>query len=165
MKKIISFLLVIALLLTFAGCAGNREKILSPVSMYYLRNEFTYGSADSVITPEVRDGDPYNNDAKTILSAYLLGPKSDDLRSPFPKNTRLLQLTMNDNTAQLVLTNTFASLNGIQLTLACVCLAQTVMSLTGVASVQISADSELLGGNKSITIDSDSINLTESLTN
>lgn len=164
MKKHIALLLAAAILLSIAGCAGKGEKIQSPVSMYYLRSEFTYNSIDSVVASEIRDAASFENEARTILSAYLLGPQSDDLRSPFPKNTRLLQLTLTEDTAQIILTNAIATLRGIHLTLACVCLARTVMELTGVQKVQISADSEMLGGNKSIIIDSSSVHLTESTT-
>ena len=47
MKRLTFFLAVLTLLLT--GCGLSQERFQEPVTFYYLRDNFEYGSADSVI--------------------------------------------------------------------------------------------------------------------
>ena len=162
MKKTTVFLLLIAMLFSLIGCAERKEPITTPVSFYYLRSEFTYGDTNSVTASEVQDASLFSNDHFAILSAYLAGPKSEDLKSPFPTGTTLMQLSVANGTAGMILSDNIAALTGIQLTVACVCLTRTVMELTGVERVEISAETKLLGGSKSIIMDSRNVYLTES---
>ena len=162
MKKMTVFLLLTAILLSLMGCLEQKEPITTPVSFYYPRSEFTYGSTDSVTTAEVRDAALFSNDHFAILSAYLAGPKKEDLKSPFPTGTTLTQLSVANGTASIILSDHIAVLSGIDLTVACVCLTRTIMELTGAKRVEISAETKLLGGSKSITMDSSNVYLSES---
>jgi len=59
-------------------------------------------------------------------------------------------------TAKIVLCDEFATLKGLDLTIACACLSRTVIALTGCHEVIISAESMQLDGKNFITLSRDS---------
>ena len=155
MKRLTALLLAILTLLSLWGCEQAQE-IVCPVSFHYLRaplsnGEIAHGSADSVIAPEIREGD--GRDILYLLDIYLLGPLDRDFRSPFPVGTTLEDFSMEDGTANLLLSDELGKLSGIDLTLACGCLTLTVMDLTGAETVTIRAERTLLDGKESLTMD------------
>ena len=168
MKRLTAALLLILTVLSMTACAQDEEPV-HPVAYHYLRapldnGEILHGSADSVIAPEIREGDGHQGDLSHLLDIYLLGPLDHDYRSPFPVGTALISITVDGVHASLVLSRQFANHNGIDLTLACACLTMTVMDLTGVETVTISADESQLDGKASITMDRSSMILTDTAT-
>lgn len=164
MKRLTAILLLI-LILPYL-CACTREEMVYPVSYHYLRapesnGEIFHGSADSVITPEIREGDGHQGDNTHFLEIYLLGPLDRDFRSPFPVGTALIDFDLEDSAATVLLSDHFGTLSGIDLTLACSCLTLTVMDLTGADTVTIMAEDALLDGKESVTIDRSNLFLTD----
>lgn len=153
MKRMLAFLLLPALILSLLGCAGKSQKISDPVSFYYCRSELTYGAANSVILAETVDAAGHREDPRYLISQYLAGPGSDTLTRTFPEGTTLMSLTTANGTADLILSDTFAGLSGMDLTIACACLTLTVLDLTGVSAVRIRTVSELLDGAEEIIMD------------
>ena len=157
MKRAIAVLLV---LFMFTGlCACTQEKdIVYPIAYHYLRvpqanGEIAHGSADSLIGSEVREGDGYQDNLTLLLDVYLHGPLDKDFRSPFPVGTALRSLNLQDQTAAVMISSHLATLTGVDLTVACGCLALTVMDLTGASTVIITAENALLDGKESVTMD------------
>ena len=168
MKRLTAILLLVIIVLNLSACKAEHEPIC-PVSYHYLRaplsdGEILHGSADSVIAPEIREGDGYQNDVSHLIEIYLLGPLDRNYRSPFPVGTALKSITVDGAHASVVLSRHFANHNGIDLSLACACLTITVMELTGVESVTISVDGFQLDGKTSITMDRSNMILTDSAT-
>lgn len=158
MKRLTGILLATLLLLSLCGCNANRQRINKPADFYYCHNTAlpTYTLSDGVIAPEQRESDGYDDLAK-LLSLYLRGPQDPQLRSPFPREVTVVQLLQNGTAVEITLSAQFAGLSGYDLTLACTCLAMTVMELTQAETVQISAEESLLGGNPVISISKDQL--------
>lgn len=156
MRKTLSMFLILALLLALCACAsGDKE---TPARFYYLRepDNFLYGSSEGVVTFEERDSAGHSGDLKYLLTLYLQGPVTEGLESPFPTGSKLVELSHSGAELILTLDSNFATLTGMDLTLACVCLARTCLSLVNVQSIHILAASpkgEIII-NETITIDS-----------
>lgn len=154
MKKAICLILVAFLLCTLTAC--ENKKIENPVNFYYLRAKYTYGSADSVISAEIHEYPDTNNTAG-LITQYLKGPQDSLLTSEFPFGTKLVMLQQQDSSISITLTDHISRLSGVSLSLACVCLAKTVMEYTGVNTVFISAETKFLANKSYIIITADDI--------
>lgn len=168
MKRLTAIVLLLCLVLSLAACTGEKE-LTYPVAYHYLRvpannSEIFHGSTDSVIAPEIREGNGHQEDLIHLLEIYLLGPLDHNFRSPFPVGTALKAFSVDNNHASVVLSRHFANYSGIDLSLACACLTMTVMDLTGVESVTISVDGFQLDGKASITMDRSNMILTDTAT-
>ncbi len=154
MKKMLRFLLLVCLLLSLGACSFD-DPIENPVEFYYPRraDAYLYGSSDGVITGETRDVGGAG-DLKYLLTLYLQGPLDEFLVSPFPSGSTLLDVRTDAREITLILDAHFATLSGLDQTIACVCLARTCFGYTDAQSVRIIA-----GGKTSIdtTISIDSL--------
>jgi len=154
MKRHLCFLLCVSVLLCLLGCAKDEPDV--PVEFFYLQNGFSYDTHQSVIGSEVRETAGVHGYTR-ILDLYLKGPKSNTLSPTFPEDSRIISLSQGPSSVSLVLSDAFASLAGIELSIACICLAKTVIHLTGCTAVTIQAESLLLDGEKSITLDNSGV--------
>ena len=149
MKRFLCVLLVLVLLLPVAACTDNN--IEHPISFYYLRRANSFGAPDSVIAPEIVEGAQFSHIAP-MLRSYLMGPRDLTLGSPFPKGTYLLDVDIGTDAISITLSDSFASLTGIELILACCALAKTVAEFSGFDTIEIQTASELLDGDTSLII-------------
>ncbi len=161
MKRTASIILILALLLGLCACGETKNDLEDPVNLYYLRvqnlEELYHGSADSVIMAEQVEGLGHRKDMAYFLSLYFRGPTDAALVSPCPAGTKLVGYELADSVLYLTLSDNFAELSGIDLTLACACLTMTFLELTEAEAVQIQAETELLDGKSSIIMDADII--------
>jgi hypothetical protein len=134
MKQWISLILCLVILLSFSGCETE-----SNVLFFYPRAEIQYGVADGVVAAEARDLADKKEDLEYLLKLYLEGPVSQELKSPFPFGTGLESVVMEDKHITLVLSETFSTLENLEYTIACACVASTCFSLTDAESVSISS--------------------------
>ena len=153
MKKFLSFLLILIFLLTLWGCT---KKDIDSANFYYIRKNFDYSSKDGVFVPQATDSSKFIT-LNAFVSEYLRGPGSANMVSPFPSGTLLINLTKNGEILLVTLSDQFATLTGIDLSLACCAFAKTAIEFTGVSVVEISTLSELLDGVKTITITAEDI--------
>ena len=154
MRKLLSLLLCLALLLPIMGCS-QEESPEKPVNFYYRRAEIGYTDDMGVISREQRESAGYEEDVRQLLSVYFDGPVSTELQQLFPEDLAVISLHYAGNTAKITLSYHLGQLHGIDLTVACACLTMTVIELTGVDSVQIFAAGTLLDEYQSITMDKD----------
>lgn len=160
MRKLWSVLLIFLLLLSFWGCTdGNQNQ--NTVAFYYRNPEFNYDAQCSPLTVEKRDSAVFSSPEET-LAAYFAGPVSENLTNPFPAELKLILMAKDADTLYLTLSDEFADLDGLELTFACCCIAKTCMELTNTKNVVISAETSLLGGEKSITLNENNMNLLDS---
>lgn len=150
MKRFLCIFLILSIVFPCFGCTD--KKIDEPATFYYLRRSNSFNSEDSIIAPETVDGSRFSN-ISLMLSSYFRGPSDLALESPFPAGTYLLDTALSSDLLVVTLSDNFALLNGIDLSLACCALAKTAMEYTGVEEVQIKAVTALLDGETSITID------------
>lgn len=155
MKQFFALLIAACTLLTLSGCSGQEESVF----FYYVRSEFLPGAADGVIAAEPREVTGERGFNYT-LRLYLEGPVSDQYVSPFPSGLRLLSTKQEQDVAQVFLSEEFSALEDIDLTVACVCLANTCFALADVQQVQIITSSP--EEDQVITLDKDSFALQDS---
>ena len=153
MKIKISLLFLLCICILLAGC---NMQTASVTNFYYL-TQSDYESPQGNIDHEQHKGKPDPLAYKELLNNYLSGPNSKELINPFPNETHLVSITVEQQTATVVLSDHIAQLTGVDLTLACTCLTLTVRDLTGCANVQIRAQNELLDNHQSISINSNSV--------
>lgn len=150
MKQIISWILIAMLSLSLFGC-GDPE-LRSPGTFYYSRGETAFSGTDGVLAPEQRELYGIEEDLDAILALYWEGPESRDLESPLPSDCKVPRYTLEDGVLKLHFQKDFASLNGVELTVAAGCLARTLLPLTGAKQLILTADGALLGGETSMTL-------------
>ncbi len=155
MKRFFVLLCVLCALLS--ACGESSPKMQSPVTFYYLRNDITYGSTDSVICATEFESAGHEGNIPYLLTQYLAGPTVESLKNCFPVGTALLDYQTQGSYVILVLTDNFAQLAGIDLTVASACLTKTVLDLTGAKTVEIQARTQPLGDMGSIIMDEASI--------
>lgn len=135
MRKLLCLLLAFALIFPLAGCQVEDPK----VTFYYVRqrDSFVYGIADGVITSENRDCAGHMSDVRYVLTLYLQGPTTEGLRSPFPSGCSLVSIESDQNRLDVTLSGPLGALDGIDKTLACVCLAKTCFALTNSQTLRV----------------------------
>ena len=155
MKKLVCLILcVLALLLCF-GCTADEAEPQGGISFYYPMTELSFQPDSSCFASERRQVDSIS--WVQTLNIYIAGPESEQMRSPFPAALLIKQVTVEDNTVHLTVSNHLASLTGLDLTLACSCLCMTATELTGTEEAVISAEDALLDGQKSISMSKNNI--------
>lgn len=163
MKKTLSLLACLGLLLSLASCAQQSSAVPEvPFAYYYRTAEVGYSGEDGVIRSELRDVAGHEGDLHWIIRDYLKGPQSPDLISPFPKETEALTCKIEDGTLFLQVDKSFANMTGIELSLAASCIAATCFGLEEVEAVSIYVSTGLLDGKPSIRISRDTLLLRDS---
>lgn len=156
MKKALAALLAILISLSCAACQAYPNGSDGKVTVYYRRADVTYGTLDGVVAPYQLDAAGNEDNTRLLLDAYLAGIPSSQYGQTYPRGTYLVSLKRNGLTASIVLCHEFATLSGLDLSIACACLTQTVISLTGCQEVIISAENASLDGHNFITLSRDS---------
>ena len=152
MKKITSLLLCFALSVSLIGCDSTGSDIEKPVNFYYRSSVMEYGSEYGIMVNETYEAIGYEDDYAQLTQEYLTGPTTDACVNPFPENIQVKQLDLLKGKVSVVLSDELSDLKGAELTIACVCLAKTLLEMTGLDAVTISADGALLDGEQSITL-------------
>ena len=136
MKRFLTFLLSLSLVLATAACATRNT-----ATYYYVRDplEYQYGTADGVMVGESREAGGHADNLRYMLILYFHGPVTDYLESPFPSGTTLEELVQDGDHLHIRLSGIVAMMDDADRTLACACLARTCFELTEVQSVTISA--------------------------
>lgn len=146
MKRILSFLI---LPLCFCGCAQNTAPS-EGTQFYYPTTVVSYGTESSAIAYELRE---YTElPTQEIIALYLQGPRQEGLRCPFPSECTLINLQLSEEEAALVLSDSYAELSGLELSIANACLAKTVIGLTGSTTVVLCCETKPLAGEARISI-------------
>ena len=143
MKRIISFLSIVCLLLS--GCGVLGERIKDPVTFYYIRSDYQEDMMQ-VIDSEIRETSGHQGDLTYLLALYSMGPATDDLQSPLPRGTRITPTEHSVNGIVLSLSGATQEMTDAEFTLAAACLGLTCMELVSEESITIRAE------DRSITI-------------
>lgn len=151
MKRCICLLLFAVIIVSLCACENDR-KIRNPVNLYYLTADVT--ESDMLIQPEVREA---SGSLEDQLNLYLNGPLDESYTSPFPNDVSVVSIKQSDGISELVLSDSFASLKGYDLTVACACLTKTMQELVNTQLIKIRAENVTLDGNAYITMTADAI--------
>lgn len=157
MKRILPLLLSVCLLL--CGCNAFGGRINEPVTFYYIRNEYQYGnSQENVILGELREASGHRSNVNYLMAMYFLGPISEELHSPLPKDASLLSVTEREETILVEISDTTDTLSDIGFSLAGACLTMTCLEITDAQSITITS------GPRTITLTRDNLTLYDSRT-
>lgn len=143
MKRAAALIFVFALLLT--ACAAPAEEA-SPddYTLYYatLLDGSDGGDAIQPTTVRVANSTALTTTAlaEALVRELLTTPEEADLRSPFPSGTQLQKLTVAGGRAAVDLSEQYARLSGVDLSLADYCVTLTLTQLTGIYAVRITAN-------------------------
>ena len=161
MKLLKLLISVILILTTLPACSNSSQDIVSPVNFYYLAENIRYDNPTGVLMADVREAKGHEEDYVYLIEKYLSGPETPECVSPFPEGLQLESLNILTGKVSIVLSTQFAELTGHKLTLACSCLAKTLLEMTGVNAVTISAKGATLNGELSVTFTKNDFILTD----
>ncbi len=143
MKRLFCHILIVVLFLS--GCSIVGERIKEPVTFYYVRKDYQKDMGN-VIGSEVREASGHKGDLSYLLALYSIGPSTEELQSPLPRNTKIVQTERTDISITLSLSDGVLTMSDADFTLASTCIAMTCMELTSVQQVTLSCE------DRSITI-------------
>ena len=159
MKRYISLLLVIVMLILFCSCEKRSENFVLPATFYYPQAQSSLDLSESMFRGEIRETAHCHGKLEEILNIYLSGPTTDDCVSPFPPNLFVLSAVQNEGTVTINLSNAFSQLEDFDLSIASICISMTVFGLTDCEEVELQTNGDALSGRDSIMISKDIIYL------
>lgn len=139
-----SVILALALLL-LASCAPSpKEQSTDDYTLFLAAQLEDSNGGDAIRERSVRVADssamPTAELAETLISELLESGDDLELRSPFPSGTSLQKLTVAGGRANVDLSEPYARLSGIDLSVADACLTLTLTQLDGIYAVHITAN-------------------------
>ncbi len=134
MKKIVSLLIILSLVLSLTACIGDREKHV----LYFVGADGNSFTEEKVVIDKT---DSLEKTARLITEALLKGPKKAENIRVIPENTGLIGLRIEDNVALVNLSQDFEKTkNDAQRLLSIYSVVNTLCILEGVNSVKISVN-------------------------
>lgn len=167
MKRVLCVMFALLFLFPLSACRSQkRTSYQSPVNFYYCTDPVVFNSAEGVISAEVRESKGYDLDSEFVrfVDLYLQGPLSEGYSSPFPEGVTLRKYTRNNDTLEIILSIQISQLTGYDLTIACACLAKTLMELTGAEIIDIHAEGGKMGDAISVTMSAETLLLLDEST-
>lgn len=143
MKRLPALLFLLALLLV--SCAAPSEAP-SPddYEVYYASLPGWGDGGNAIRSRVVRVEDSASMDVTALASrladALLLPPEENGLRSPFPAGTSLQKVIVAGGRAAVDLSEPYAHLSGVDLSIADYCMTLTLTQLNGINAVRITAN-------------------------
>lgn len=159
MKKITALILFFSLFLSMAGCSSPSSQYEQPVRFFYPVKMADRKDGQPIIEQEVREGLYYRDSLQDLVNFYIHGPKNQELYSPVPADAYAVKIMQNGRRATIYMSNAFARLTGMDLTLACFCLGHTLIEYKQLDQVSICVKDTLLDGKESIVIRKGAITL------
>lgn len=137
-------LLLAALALLLAACAEPQEEAGADGYELYYAAQLDQEGGDAVRARRVQLTPGASPDAaalaEELLTQLLVSPAPDGLRSPFPGGTRLQKVSVAGGRATVDLSEQYAQLSGIDLSVADCCVTLTLTQLTGINAVRVTVN-------------------------
>lgn len=159
MKHLSWIMLVLLLASVLSGCT-RADNPKTPLKFYYPNLDISYGTENAFLAHEIREGE-----GKTIsdsIGEFLRGPKDSAFENPFPKGTKLLHFEQTERSVQIVVSDDYAAMTGLDLSIANACLTLTVLELADADSLTLRCETAVIDGQQSISLTRDSILLFDS---
>ena len=139
------------LLLPVGYMLGSRETPEQPQTydLYYRVRELDGAGGGDAVAAEPSDL-PLDTrlgaekSARQLLERLLSGPDSEELLSPFPAGTALLELTVAGTQAKADLSRAYSALSGVELSLADYCITLTLTQIPGIRTVSVTVGGQEL---------------------
>lgn len=137
-------LLLAALALLLAACAAPREEAVTDGYELYCTVWPDEGGGDAIGAYRVQLAPGVSPDtnalAEELMTQLLAASTPDGLRSPFPTGTRLQKISVAGGRATVDLSEQYAQLSGIDLSVADCCVTLTLTQLTGINAVRVTVN-------------------------
>ena len=150
MKRLLCLVLILSLLL--CGCGALGERIKEPVTFHYLCGQYQKELC-CVVQTEEREASGHAGDLSYLLALYLMGPVSDELRSPLPSGTVVESIRYSSDTVLIALSDLDDALSDAEFSLAGACLTLTCLDIAALRNITVSS------GTRSVTMNSSSLSL------
>ena len=144
MKKRLACLLL-AMVLLLSGCAAAAVAAAEQeefCQLYYPVRDMARAAGGDALGTEASalrkdDSQSLETQAEILMNALLAGPTDQELETPFPEGTRLLDVEIRGSHASVNVTTAYRNLSGIALTLADYCITLTLTQLSAIRSVSV----------------------------
>lgn len=143
LNRMLGLLLAAALLLCCVGCTPGQKQSDEDgieVLLYYETKDVEQIAAESSVAHETRTVNVLS--LWEFFDLYFSGPTSEELVSPFPHGTRVLDVEITDQSMTLKMSGEFFTLMGVEMSIASCCLANTVCSYFNLESVILMDETE-----------------------
>ena len=132
-------LLALVLCLLFLTACGNKQPdpddMTQPVRFYYCALGIDgYGGVDGALSWELRDLGSETISMDELVKLYLQGPQNNGLYAPFPADTTIRHMKLDNGVLYLELS---ADLTGMERTLSAACLVSTMTQFEAVDAVNL----------------------------
>lgn len=164
MKRICLFLCCVMILQMLCACNAKAKDYKEPTLYYYINQDVSYNSPTAVIQSEVREGADLYGNLTAYLHAYLRGPVSQDLQRIIPTDVYIVTCGVTAESVNIVFSNQFSKLNGIDLICAGSALLMSVHAFTGVDTLIITAKDGLIEEKDEFIITMDDIVVMDTVT-
>ncbi len=142
-QRVLSLFIMIVLLLGITGCTLSGESSAEdgvPVALYYVMQ-----SSEQLETMEAVAFEERNISALSLwdfFEIYFAGPASEELISPFPNGTKVLDILSSDEGLTLKMSGEFFTLMGIEMSMANCCLSKTICEYLNLDSITLLDETE-----------------------
>ena len=165
MRRYFAIILITLTMFSLCACKQDNTEFNEPVTFFYCCDVTNESVSDdtfhNVFVAEIREGSGYKDDLPSLLTLYLQGPHSEELVSPFPTGLRVVSAYADSERVLIVFSDAIDSLTGLDLTIACSCLALTVFDSNECDYIEIAAETKPLDEQESIVITRDSLVLAD----
>lgn len=124
MKRYLSFVLLIAMLLTGCGAAKGEAGETQSLMFYYCVEGTDQLTSTIAVEGEQREVRFFT--LAQLMELYFAGPSRDNLRSPFPDGTKMIAQQEGEDGLEITMNGGFFTLQGIELSIEAYCLAKTL---------------------------------------
>lgn len=140
MKKFLSFIFISILVLSLVGCSLGQKETAN-INLYFANED----NSDIIIEKRQVQLPKGEMIEKIALMELLKGPKEKELRSNIPKNTKLLNIKVENGLVQVDFSEEFAHFPGTMAeSLALVSIVNTLTDLKDIKKVSITVDGKEL---------------------
>ena len=141
MKRLLSLLLALVMVLSLFGCAAQEETVTEGLRLYGINDGESRLGGDVITAAVVPWEDlPEEREAQAAAVMELLLTSAEDYTSPLPAGTMLRSVKLSGSTAYVDLSGAYGQLSDMALTIADYCIALSLTQLTGVYAVRITAE-------------------------
>lgn len=126
----------LAVCLLLSGC--RLDSAFETASFYYLDAGYADRMSDP-IRKEQKEITGHAGDLSYLMHLYLMGPSGEGLKSPLPGSCTLISIENREGVIQVKLSDTRSSLTESEFSLACACLALTILDFTQAQAVTITS--------------------------
>ncbi len=163
--KFIRCILTIALLsIILTGCADKQQSGYV-VRFYYCTTESSFGNDTGLFAIEERRISYNPNEYRKLIEEYLNGAINTGCTSPFPGGTTLVDFTLRDGRATILLSPHMVLQPQANVITCCACLCKTLFELPDIDTIVIAVDGAQINGEDELTFQKDSFSTWDDVSN